>query len=253
MYTRYTYANYHTLPTRSADGDNLTNSTRSLNDYSEKLHFIPVSLTEHLTNLCSRGRKITILDCGAGSGKAIDDLLSGPYKDSIEKCVGISLHYFKNVFTLFATHGDKIEWILGPAEKILPDLVEQFDVIFDVLGAHFYSAERPLLVEQYHRLLKMGSQASIRIENGTKNIVILDKKIRKPLELCYTSSAPATFRLTKRSFIITKMTEAFPGEKYTLSKVRRCGSSIGDATSPYKTKKGNAWRPMVVYYRPKED
>ncbi len=255
-YARYTHSNFYTLPEKGEEETNLTNATRSLTDYSMKICIGELSLEEHLTNLALTGKKIVILDCGAGSGKVIDALLSGPYKESIKKCVGISLHYFKNVATLFEKHQSKIEWILGPAEKILPDLVEKFDIIFDVYGAHFYSAERPLIIEQYHRVLTMGGKASVHLENDTRNIILKGKK-RCYLEDSYEESAPDTFatftmnHTLSQVFVITKCTEEFPGEKYVISSVKKCGSSIGKtALSHHKLKKGNAWRPIGVYFKP---
>lgn len=257
-YTYYTYATSHALPKTSEDRTNLTKHDRTLQIYNNILQFNHGDLFAQLESFKKLGKKITLLDCGAGSGKVIDQLLSGPYANCIEKCIGISLHYFQDVAELFRKHQTKVEWIIGPAEYILPNLKTKFDLIFDVFGAYHYSPERSILIEQYHRVLKPDGAAAIFIKSLDENL-ILREGASESLEEHYICTEPDTFSIVPSkdqvtlTFVINKITPLFPGNLFKLSHVRREGASL---SNPAYTKKelsdGNALRPTTVVFVPSE-
>lgn len=242
-YRHYTFYNYESLPKIGIDKKNLTRHDRTLEDYS----IYVATLMDDLQETILRDKKITILDCGAGSGRALDDLLSGPFKRQIKKCVGISLHYFDNVCSLFPKHRNKIEWYIGKAEQILPRMNEKFDLIFDIYGAYFYSPERPALINEYHRLLSPEGKANIYILTLENNFVKGDKKCT--LEHHHQKMAPETFDREGDIFSIRKKSDTFPVGEITLSQIVKYSPSIPNFTgNEEKFKKGNAWYPQVVCY-----
>lgn len=259
FYTYYTFSNSHALPKQSEDKTNLTTYNRTLNTYNDILQLNNQDIFAQLESFKEHGKKITLLDCGAGSGKVIDELLSGPYAGCIEKCIGISLHYFRGVAELFKKHQTKVEWIIGPAEYILPNLTTKFDLIFDVFGAYHYSPERALLIQQYHRVLKPDGITAIFLKSLDES-VILREGASDFLEEYYTCSEPDTFSIVpsndyrRYTFVIKKIAPLFPGEKFRLSHIRREGASLANASSSYKKEllAGNAWRPTTVVFKPKE-
>lgn len=256
-YTRYTYQTAHTLPIQSEDRTNITVFDRSLDAYCAFTYFDYETLEKCIQKLAASGGEISVLDCGAGSGNALDALLKGPLGISIQKCVGISLHYFKNVANLFQSHKDKIEWIFGPAEKILPDLTEKFDLIFDVYGAYFYSPERSILLEQYHRVLKIGGQGTICPVFCNENTIQVSD-IKCDLEIFFSTNYPGEFTIKKRQSFpiileINKLSPTLPGEKFAFSSIEESESSLSKASlvrSEDKLKRGNAWRPKRVLFKP---
>lgn len=123
------------------------------------------------TFICAQRKEISVLDCGAGKGKALNDLLT-KYATMVKKCIGISMHYFKEVDKYIEKHDGALEWHVEKAEVILPTLNEKINLITDLFGAYFYSCDRGTLLTQYYRLLADGGRAYIYLAGQLQNSVI---------------------------------------------------------------------------------
>ena len=120
------------------------------------------SLTTFLNSRLASGQTMTILDSGAGAGYVMRDLLSYG-SPIIEKCTGISLHYFKKpVEKLFQKYQEKVEFHVNRAQNVLPTLPDNSqDLIIDVQGSFLYSENKATLIEEYYRTLKPEGKAFI--------------------------------------------------------------------------------------------
>ena len=55
----------------------------------------------------------------------------------------------------------QLSYRVGRAEKELPKLKKRYEILTDVFGAYFYSADRLALLDEYYRLLSRGGEAFI--------------------------------------------------------------------------------------------
>ncbi len=156
---------------------------------------------------------MTYLDSGAGEGRTIESFLEMYSKYSAQiKCDGISLHLFKNVKSVLKKFPRKITWFHGDALKILKNMPSQsYDLITDVFGAYFYSADHYEILQEYHRVLKPSGRCYLtekfKINQGAIGTAPL-KQFNLEKYLC--EKAPASFKLMDRAFIISKVSLRFP-------------------------------------------
>lgn len=214
------------------------NNCRSFYDY-EKYFRSDVSdnryqdLSKYLALISKTTSQMTVLDCGAGNGTAMDTLLEANM--SVKKCTGISMHYFQSIEERIVKNQGRLEWYVGKAETILPSLNEKFDIITDVYGAYFYSSERIELIKQYHRLLKPNGRAFIYLGcNLTENIIHLSNDQTANFDEVL-KKYPRTFNWGKsfgwgKSFsskykykylVITKSTMRTPALNYRVKKTQK--------------------------------
>lgn len=150
------------------DNNYRVTADRGLSLY-KKLFFTPnkstsksslVSLDTHLKNLISQKSELKALDCGAGRGIALKNLLI-EYKN-FTRATGISIHPFLSAAENIKIFGGRLEYFFDKAQNVLPLLPSnEYNLIMDVWGAYFYSLERIEIIKQYWRLLTPGGCAFV--------------------------------------------------------------------------------------------
>lgn len=205
------------------------NNCRSFSDY-ERYFRSDVSdnryqdLSKYLALISKTTSQMTVLDCGAGNGTAMDSLLEA--NKVVKKCTGISMHYFPSIAERIVKNQGRLNWYIGKAETILPRLNEKFDVITDVYGAYFYSSDRIELIKQYHRLLKPNGRAFVYLGcHHTENIIHLSNdrtaKLDEVLKKYPKTFGWGKFYSSKKYLVITKSTIRTPSLNYRVTKTQK--------------------------------
>lgn len=201
-------------------------------DFDRYLSFFKTKGKSLQTFLTRRGEGLTVLDCGAGEGVAMDTLLSSPLgKKHVKECTGISIHQFRHVLDIIAKNEGRLEWFVGKAENVLPKLNKKFDLITDVFGAYFYSQHRLALLRLYHQTLKPGGRAYIYLGGShptckVSNTIKHSKKIKENFEKHLVETFPETFSLhtnpdirPDQFLVITKSTARMPSINFRVKNV----------------------------------
>jgi ubiquinone/menaquinone biosynthesis C-methylase UbiE len=174
-----------------------------------------MSLETFLLDKLEEARKnkstLGVLDCGAGEGNMLRDLLLMD-KDGVKiECTGISMHYFDDTEELLKKHRN-LTWFNHKAEDALPKFKsESVDIITDFYGAYFYSPERVDILNHYHRLLKPGGRAFIHNSRHTLNLVQFkhnQAQCIKDFETHLVKNHPETFQWgdAKETFLVIQKT-----------------------------------------------
>lgn len=233
------------------------NRTRTFVNYESVFRFTSREF-DLKTFIETRPHKITVLDSGAGEGTSMSDLLTR-YASTVIKCTGISMHYFSGIAGRIKSHGGRLEWYVEKAEVVLPHINEQYDLITDLFGAYFYSPERLVLLENYHRHLTINGRAYIyRSQNLLFNILRHADGRIEYLEDSLIRAYPDTFSwagTAKTVFIITKTSTAVTFWKYRIERMEeKCwGYAKKKNLSPSLTVEGQGWYPSSVIFAPAQE
>lgn len=201
-----------------------------------------------------RRAKITVLDCGAGTGKALSTLLT-TFQGTVDKCTGISMHYFKKVEEYISKHPGRLEWYADKAENVLPSLSQPFDLITDYFGAYFYSTERIILLNNYYRLLKDGGRAYIWMGNHLNNVILTSAGNRENLENSLVRNHPEIFAWAdseKLFLVITKQTSKLFSLSLKVKEVkeRSWNRDRSKSSTEEQKREGQEYFPSEVVFEP---
>ena len=184
------------------------NCKRGLNTYFKKLR----GLKMHCRALQAGKRKdLAFLDSGAGHGYFLHALCSkSVLVKQIKSVTGLSFHNFPSLSRLFGSLKDKLSWYTGFAEVILPGLEsETLDVITDMYGPFAYSFDKPLIIQNYYRLLKSGGKAFVYLSHKMTSVIENMHKYPSYVEmLC--KKCPNNFKRCGHTLVITKTSTKFP-------------------------------------------
>jgi SAM-dependent methyltransferase len=250
---KITYRSLHRFPEITDDDRNLTSSNRTFGDYinnidgnvSEKN-----SITQFIQNRFREiGKKIKVLDSGAGQGVALDTLLKSKWGKQIKKVTGVSIHSFANVKKVLTRHKNRIDWYLGDSLKVLPKLSAEYDLITDIWGSYNYSIDRVKLIKAIHGVLTIGGRAYIK--TCGRSYIYVDGE-REKLEPYIHKEYPETFKFEYDILIITKTSQRCPlGDYEAVESVFE--SSISPSSHSIRELKfGNAWYPKKIVFEREE-
>ncbi len=214
----YTHRNADSITKSNTDDETMiTPNDRNIITYVNMLdRSLPKKwqLNQFLTSFVkSNQRKLAYLDCGGGEGIAIETLLSHPiYRDAVEKCHGISLHLFQYTKRILKNNPREVKWYHGNAFDIIKNLPScSYDLITDIFGAYFYSANRHTLIKEYHRLLKPGGRCYIIFSRvNSKSSVNGNPMKRGSFEKHLSQKWPQSFYNPLKSILVIKKTSRRP-------------------------------------------
>lgn len=248
--TLITYRSTHRFPEKTEDDTNITVTYRGITSYFEIFDKrLPegMRLQEFVNSRpLSCGRKIKVLDSGAGEGYAMHTLLESEFGKSIKQVTGISLHAFKVVLDILEMHKSRVKWYLGDAATVMKKLPTEYDLVIDLWGAYSYSKERVDLIKRIHRILLDGGRAYIFF--AAENLLY---KKSKCIEQKLAAKHPETFQFYKddyRVFVIKKSSPRCPSFNFAIKR-EEWGCSFQEKRKQY-AKRGNSWYPKKLEFVP---
>ena len=267
---KITYRTLKRFPKTTEDKTNITKTYRNFVTYLKNLKTAKHKLKRDLNRLILEGKQFSILDCGAGEGVAIEQLLESGFGNAhVKKATGISLHAFKNARNLIAKY-KKLDWYIEDAFSALPKLETKYDFIVDVWGAYSYVNERIKLLKLYYNALSPGGKAYVYIsskncivknnnhddhsDSGSDGYLVFSDEFPKKkyirLEKYLSRRYPDTFYFENHVLVIRKTSVRFP----VVDDIEIV-DSIYDSSVRTKDKeaciKGNSWYPKTVVFKRK--
>ncbi len=219
-YKRYMHENADDIKKmKTAEDTFITPYQRGLEDYFE---LIEKSVSEDMSlrkYISDCNNKITYMDLGCGEGNAIKDLLCiGSDKLVVEKCIGVSMHLFQNMYSLLEKNKERLELFRGDIFDIIPTLPSNsVDLITDIFGPYHYSPNKHILLPEYYRILKPGGKCYL-VGVNAKSIVGKGEYIIAGLEKFMSKDYPEIFYISDDCIvmIVTKRANEFPNFKLSI-------------------------------------
>ena len=268
---KITHRTLKRFPRDTEDKNNITKTSRNFVNYLKNLRTGKHKLKKDMEKLIMEGKQFSILDCGAGQGIALGQLLESGFGNThVKKATGISLHAFKNAKNLLLKHKN-LDWHIDDAFNVLPKLKPEYDILVDMWGTYSYIDERVKLLKLYHSALAPGGKAYIYISgkncivenhedisdcvrNAGENDLLGElfegtnrfKYIR--LEKHLAKKYPETFQYGKNVLVMRKASIRFPVID-DIEIVHQVYDSSVRTKDKESSVKGNSWYPKMVIFK----
>lgn len=243
---RLTRRSLNRFPKNTDDENNRTNTRRSFVDYMVQFETSDHQFETDLKNIIKKGNTFNIIDCGAGEGLALDQLLLSKFAEHhIKKATGVSLHTFNTVHELLQKH-KKLDWHIDNVFNVLPKLPPDYDFIVDMWGAYSYVEDRIELLRLYHNTLAPGGKAYIYC--AASNCIRVKSTIER-LERYLMSNYPSSFYFENNVLVMCKTSQRFPVMETINVEVCYYGSSVTTIENEEDAISGNAWYPRMVIFK----
>lgn len=277
---KFTHRSLKRFPSETDDERNATKTSRSFVSYLKRLRTSKHKLKRDLKHIISSGKQFSILDCGAGEGVALSQLLSSGFGQAyVKKATGISLHSFNNVKQVLRDHTN-LDWYIDDAFNVLPKLPSAYDFLVDMWGTYSYVDERMELLRLYHNVLSPNGKAYIYItgrnciipremngdgdededgedEDGEERegrFDFFNDRIYRfvRLEKYLAKKYPSTFFYENNVLVMTKTSVRFPVLDMDITVYdKHYTSSIEKLKTKDESMRGNSWYPKMVIFKRK--